>query len=95
MDYKNFTERRERFREVLTGTECIYPAPVFDSLSARIADHLGFEIAWMGQMPAESAELGVPPHDLLALLTLPELAERVRHISRAANLSLLVEAHNG
>ena len=37
-------ERRLRFRKVLEGRECIFPASVHDPISARIAESLGFEI---------------------------------------------------
>lgn len=36
--------RRERFRSILSGKKCIYPGSVFDPISARIAEDLGFEV---------------------------------------------------
>ncbi len=40
----HWTERRERYRAVLAGDACIHPGSVFDPISARIAEDLGFEV---------------------------------------------------
>ena len=39
-----WAERRDRFRAILSGTRCVYPGWVFDPMSARIAQDLGFEL---------------------------------------------------
>jgi len=88
----NLTKRRERLRAVLAGKECVNPAPVFDSISARIADGLGFEIGYMAGAVASAAVLGAP--DLL-VITMGELAQQVRAICRASSLSLIIDADNG
>ena len=46
-----WTERRERFRAILEGKDCIHPASVFDPLSARIAEDLGFELGHSVGLP--------------------------------------------
>ena len=38
------SERRQRYRRILEGTACVHPASVFDAMSARMAESLGFEI---------------------------------------------------
>ncbi len=91
----NFTERRERFRTVLNGSECINPAPVHDATSARIADDLGFEVGFMNPAMSVETVLGEPHLQVAVLLTLTELAMHVRHITRASNISLLVSAEYG
>ncbi len=40
----DFTEQRNRLRAVLAGTECLSPATVYDALSARIAEAVGYEL---------------------------------------------------
>ncbi len=85
-------ERRERFRAVLSGDECVFPASVFDPLSARIAEDLGFEVGMLAGSVASLVVLGAPD---LVVLTLDELAQQVRRICRAADLSLLVDADHG
>ena len=37
------SERRKRYRQVLEGNVCMHPASVFDAMSARMAESLGFE----------------------------------------------------
>jgi carboxyvinyl-carboxyphosphonate phosphorylmutase len=88
----NFTARRERFRAILAGDACVNPASVYDPLSARIAQDLGYELAMLAGSIASLAVLGAPD---LAVLTLTELAQQVMRISRAGNLPLLVDADHG
>ena len=88
----NSTQRREQFRAILAGDQCVHPASVFDPISARIAEDLGFELAFMAGSMASATVLGAPD---LVVLTLTEFAEQVRRICRAANISLVVDADHG
>lgn len=87
-----FTARRERFRALLGAGRCIVPASVFDALSARIAESLGFEMGMVGGSSASLAVLGAPD---LIVLTLTELADQCRRISRASALPFMVDADHG
>ena len=87
-----WTERRERFRAILEGKACIHPASVFDPVSARIAEDLGFELGMFAGSIASLAVLGAPDQ---TLITLTEFAEQAHRICRAANLPLLVDADHG
>lgn len=86
------TARREAFRAVLAGNAVIRPGSVYDAVSARIAHDLGFEIGILGGSAASLAILAEPD---LVLITLSELSEQVRRITRAAGLPLLVDADHG
>ena len=88
----HWTDRRKHFRAVLSGTRCVYPASVFDPISARIAEDLGFELGMFAGSVASFAVLGAPD---LMVLTLGELAEQAYRICRAGNLPLLVDADHG
>jgi carboxyvinyl-carboxyphosphonate phosphorylmutase len=88
----NNTEKRQVFRRMLAGNECVQPASVFDAMSARIADSLGFEIGMLAGSVASMAVLGAPD---LVVLTLSEFAGLVRRITRGSELSLLVDADHG
>ena len=68
------------------------PASVYDAISMRIADDLGFEVGMFGGSVASLAILGDPD---IALITLTELAEQVRRMTRAAALPVLVDADHG
>lgn len=85
-------ERREAFRAVLSGSGVVRPASTHDPIAARIAEDLGFEIGILGGSAASLAILGDPD---LVLITLTELAEQVRRITRASRLPLLVDADHG
>ena len=43
----NHSEQRKKFRAVLAGSKCLSPASVYDPLSARIAEAVGYEIAML------------------------------------------------
>jgi carboxyvinyl-carboxyphosphonate phosphorylmutase len=84
--------RREKFRSVLSGTKCVYPGSVFDPISARIAEDLGFEVGMFAGSVASMTVLGAPD---LIVLTLTEFAGQAHRICRAGNLPLLCDADHG
>jgi carboxyvinyl-carboxyphosphonate phosphorylmutase len=88
----NLTQRRERFRAILAGGRCVHPASVYDPLSARIAEDLGFELGMLAGSIASLTVLGAPD---LIVLTLTEFAQQILRISRAGSLPLLVDADHG
>jgi len=88
----DWTERRRRFRAILAGTSCVRPASVFDAVSARIAEDLGFEAGMFAGSVASLAVLGAPD---LIVVTLTEFAEQAYRICRAGSLALLVDADHG
>lgn len=87
-----FRKRREALRSILSGSSCIHPGSVYDATSIRIAEDLGFELGMFGGSVASLAVLGDPD---IALITLTELAEQMRRMSRAAALPVLVDADHG
>jgi carboxyvinyl-carboxyphosphonate phosphorylmutase len=87
-----WTERRERFRAILSGNKCVYPGSVYDPISARIAEDLGFEAGMFAGSVASLTVLGAP--DVIAL-TLTEFADQAYRICRAGNLPLLCDADHG
>jgi carboxyvinyl-carboxyphosphonate phosphorylmutase len=88
----DWTDRRKRFRAVLAGGRCIHPGSVYDPLSARIAEDLGFEVGMFAGSTASLTVLGAPD---LIVLTLTEFAQQCYRICRAGNLPLLVDADHG
>jgi carboxyvinyl-carboxyphosphonate phosphorylmutase len=88
----SWTGRRERFRAVLKGGACVHPASVFDPISARIAEDLGFEVGMFAGSVAAMTVLGAPD---LVVLTLSEFADQAHRICRAGTLPLLVDADHG
>ena len=89
MDY---TKRRENYRAVLDGEVCVHPGSVFDPISARIAEDLGFEVGMFAGSIASGTVLRARDY---VVLTLSEFAEQIYRICRAGELSLMVDADHG
>ena len=87
-----FRKRRDALRSILSGSACVRPGSVYDAISIRIAQDIGFEVGMFGGSVASLAVLGDPD---VALITLTELAEQMRRMSRAAELPVLVDADHG
>ncbi|HVY06947.1 MAG TPA: isocitrate lyase/PEP mutase family protein [Burkholderiales bacterium] len=85
-------DRRNRFRSILSGRQCIYPGSVFDPISARIAEDLCFEAGMFAGSVASLTVLGAPD---LIVLTLTEFAAQANRICRAGNLPLMCDADHG
>jgi len=88
----HWQKTRERFRTQLNSDHCIHPGSVFDPISARIAEDLGFEVGMFAGSVASLTVLGDPD---LIVLTLSEFAEQAYRICRAGTLPILVDADHG
>ncbi len=88
----HWTDRRERYRAAIGGTECLHPGSVFDAISARIAEEIGFEIGMFAGSIGSFSVLGAPD---LIVLTLTEFAAQAYRINRAGKLPLMVDADHG
>jgi oxaloacetate decarboxylase len=86
------SERRRAFRAILAGDACIHPGSVFDPISARLAEDIGFELGMFAGSIASLTVLGAPD---LVTLTLSEFADQIRRITGAGTLPLLVDADHG
>jgi carboxyvinyl-carboxyphosphonate phosphorylmutase len=88
----HWTDRREKFRAVLSGPRCVHPGSVFDAMSARIAEDLGFEVGMFAGSTGALSVLGAPD---IIVLTLTEFAAQAYRINRAGKLPLMVDADHG
>ncbi len=89
----NWSARRARFREVLSGPVCVHPGSTHDPVSARIAEDLGFEVGMFAGSTGSLSVLGAPD---LIVLTLTEFAQQALRINRAVTgLPLMVDADHG
>jgi carboxyvinyl-carboxyphosphonate phosphorylmutase len=86
------TERRQKYRRVLEGNVCVHPASVFDAMSARMAESLGFEVLMFAGSIASGTILGAPD---LVVITLTEFAEQIHRITRGSDVPLMVDADHG
>ena len=87
-----WSDRRRRFRALIEGDRCVHPASVYDPISARIAEDLGFEMGMFAGSVASMTVLGAPD---LIVLTLSEFADQAYRIGRAGDLPLMVDADHG
>ena len=87
-----FDNRRKKFRSILNGDRCVYPGSVFDPISARIAEDVGFEIGMFAGSIASFTVLGAPD---VIVLTLSEFAQQAQRINKSCELPLMVDADHG
>jgi carboxyvinyl-carboxyphosphonate phosphorylmutase len=76
----------------MAGNRCVHTGSVYDAISARIAEDLGFEVGIFSGSIGSMSVLGAPD---LVVLTLTEFASQANRICRAGNLALLVDADHG
>jgi carboxyvinyl-carboxyphosphonate phosphorylmutase len=88
----NCNSRRQKLRTVFVGDSCIHPGSVYDPISARVAEDLGFEAGMFAGSVASLTVLGAPD---LIVLTLSEFADQAHRICRAGDLPLIVDADHG
>jgi carboxyvinyl-carboxyphosphonate phosphorylmutase len=87
-----WSNRRRKFREILETQHCVYPASVYDPISARIAENIGYE---MGMYAGSLAALAVLAAPDLILLTQTEFAQQAHRMGRASELPLFADADHG
>lgn len=85
-------DRRAAIRRLLASDQCYHPGSVFDPMSARAAQDIGFETGMFAGSTASLTVLGAPD---LIVLTLSEFAEQCRRINRASDIPLIVDADHG
>jgi oxaloacetate decarboxylase len=88
----SWIERRRNFRAVIGGERCVHPGSIYDPMSARIAQHIGFEIGMFAGSTGSLTVLGDPD---LIVMTLTEFAQQCLRINRAAEIPLMVDADHG
>ena len=83
---------REKLRAVLEGSDCNSCASVFDPLSARMAESIGFNVGILGGSISSLMQLGVPD---ISLLTMSELVDHAQRVCRASALPVIVDGDSG
>ena len=88
----DWSKRRQQFRKILAGKKCINPASIYDPVSARIAEDLGYECGMYAGSTGLLQVLGAPD---IMLLTLSEFVAQALRINRAGSVPLVCEVDNG
>lgn len=81
-----------RLRALLERPGIIVTPGVYDCLSARLVEAAGFEVVAVTGAGVTASALGAPD---LGLLTMTEMAERVRAIVDAVDLPVFADCENG
>jgi carboxyvinyl-carboxyphosphonate phosphorylmutase len=85
-------DSRSRLRTILAGKHCVTMATVFDPVSARFAESLGYEAGLVGGSIVSHTVLGAPD---VIVLTLTELVEQVRRCTRVSQVPLIIDGDHG
>jgi carboxyvinyl-carboxyphosphonate phosphorylmutase len=86
------TSAPRKLREELEKPGCILAVGVFDALSARIAEKLGFRAAVMGGYNTSASLLGKPD---IGLLTLTEMVRHLNYICEASGVPIIADGDTG
>ncbi|MEJ5975087.1 isocitrate lyase/PEP mutase family protein [Novosphingobium sp. PS1R-30] len=81
-----------RFRALMAQHACLVMPGCYDALSARLAEHAGFEALAISGFGVEAALLGRPD---IGLLTLSELVDQARRITGAVDLPITCDGETG
>lgn len=88
----SIASRREAYRAILAGAGCIRPAIIYDPLSARMAEDIGYEL---GMIPGSDVALSVLGAPDIALVTMSEFVDQVHRMTRATSMPLMADGDHG
>lgn len=86
------TSAPRKLRKELEKPGCILAVGVFDALSARIAEKLGFRAAVMGGYNTSASLLGKPD---IGLLTETEMVRHLNYICEASTVPIIADGDTG
>lgn len=82
---------RIRLRELLDSDSCHLVAPIFDPMSTRIAQEMGWEIAKLSSSITKAVNFGLPD-EVDGVMNITDYADVVRRIRRvASDIPLLID----
>jgi 2-methylisocitrate lyase-like PEP mutase family enzyme len=82
----------QRLRALLGRGEPVLAPGVYDALGARLVEEAGFDAAYMTGFGTAAGLLGRPD---VGLLTMSEMVDNARRISRASGLPVIADADTG
>ena len=81
-----------RVQRVLDQSGSIVFPGIYDTLSAKMAEHVGFQLAFVSGYAVSATMIGEPD---LGLLTQTEVIDRARRICRSVDIPIIVDADTG
>src|SRR3954471_739979 len=91
MASNNPRTRVHRILEQSKDNAIVFPG-VYDTLSARIVQRVGFPMSFISGYSVAAAGIGEPD---LGLLTQTEIVERARHVCGSVSIPIIVDADTG
>jgi len=85
-------KKRKDFRKRIQGKHIIIAPGVYDSFTAKLAEHVGFEALYVTGAGVAASLLGVPD---IGLVTMTEQLEQARRIADATDLPVVSDADTG
>jgi 2-methylisocitrate lyase-like PEP mutase family enzyme len=85
-------DRRRRLKERLQRRELLVAPGVYDGISARLADPMGFGAIYMTGYGVSASQLGMPD---AGYATFTDMEQRVRMIAQVAATPLIADADTG
>ncbi len=92
MTHPSFNDRRTALRAHLAARRFVSAPGVFDLISARIADQMGFSALYMTGYGTVASHLGLPD---AGIATYSDMVGRVAQISRMTTTPLIADADTG
>jgi carboxyvinyl-carboxyphosphonate phosphorylmutase len=86
------SRKNEMYRALLKKPTVTLAANIFDPLSARIAEIVGYDLLVLSGSVGKAANLAAPD---VVLSTLPDVQDHVRRITRNTDLPIMVDAEDG
>jgi 2-methylisocitrate lyase-like PEP mutase family enzyme len=85
-------KKRESFRKRIKEERIIVAPGVYDSFTAKLAEHVGFEALYVTGAGVAASLLGAPD---IGLVTMTEQLEQTRRIASATELPIICDADTG
>lgn len=84
--------KAQKLRDLLNSGTAPIAIGVYDGISARIAQNVGFEVALMSGYGASGSVLGMPDY---GMITMTEMCNVVRNICRIIDIPLIADGDTG
>lgn len=84
--------KNKRLRKLLDEPGIIVAPGVYDGISARIVQKLGFDACYLGGHSSVASNLGLPD---IGLATMTEMVDRVHKLSSCIDIPMISDSDNG
>jgi carboxyvinyl-carboxyphosphonate phosphorylmutase len=86
------SRKNELYRALLAKPTATLAANIFDPLSARIAQIVGYDLLVLSGSVGKASNLAVPD---IVVSTLPDVQDHIRRITRNTDIPIMVDAEDG